>query len=81
MIETQTGNKSTETHRAKLAYVSIRQSARSTHESTLKAPSRQSQLVERAVALGWPAARRCRSSTRAGQEWCPADQRFGCQHL
>ena len=81
MIETQTGNKSTETHRAKLAYVSIRQSARVNSRNTLKARSRQSQQSQggRWRLAGRP--RRCRSSTRLAKSGAQADQRFGCQHL
>ena len=61
------GHKSTETHRAKLAYVSIRQSTPGQPRSTLLGSP--AVPAGRAGGGAW-LARGCRSSTN-GQEWCP----------
>jgi hypothetical protein len=43
--------------------------------------SRQYQLVERAVALGWPAARVQVIDEDLAKSGAQAEQRFGFQHL
>ena len=81
LIETQTGHKSTETHRAKRAYVSSRQSTPGQRTQPPERTSRQSQRVERAVALGWPAARGPGIDEDVATSGAQAAQRFGCHHL
>ena len=51
------GAKLTDAQRAKLAYVSMRQSTLTQVRCNTDSPARPYELVERAMALGWPAAR------------------------
>ena len=81
LIETHTGHKSTETHRAKRAYVYSRQSTPGQRTQHPERTSRQSQRVARAVALGWPAARAQVIDEDVAKRGAQAAQRFGCHHL
>ena len=47
-------SKTTPAHRAKLAYVYLRQSSPGQLQHNTESTTRQYALVERAVALGWP---------------------------
>ena len=57
MRPTHTGTKITDTHRAQLAYVYIRQSTPGQLLHHRESTTRQYELVARAMALGWPAPR------------------------
>ena len=81
MIQTHTGNKITDAHRAKLAYVYIRQSTPGQLVHHPDSTARQYELVERAVVLGWPAARVQVIDEDLAKSGAQADQRFGFQHL
>lgn len=50
-------SKITDGHRAKLAYVYVRQSTLWQVEHNTESTARQYELKDRAVALGWPAAK------------------------
>jgi len=73
--------KITATHRARLAYVYIRQSSLSQvihhHEST----DLQYRLVERAIQLGWPRERVEVIDEDLGKSGASAEQRYGFQFL
>jgi DNA invertase Pin-like site-specific DNA recombinase len=81
MIRTQMGNKITDTHRAKLAYVYIRQSTPGQLVHHRESTARQYELVERAVALGWPAPRVQIIDEDLAKSGAHAEQRLGFQHL
>jgi len=81
MIRTHTGTKITDTHRANLAYVSIRQSTPGQLVHHRESTTRQYELVERAVALGWPAARVHVIDEDLAKSGAYAAQRVGFQHL
>jgi|SRR5947209_3926128 len=81
MIRTQIGHKITDTHRAKLAYVYIRQSTPGQLVHHRESTARQYELVERAVALGWPAPRVQVIDEDLAKSGAHAAQRMGFQHL
>jgi len=81
MIRTQIGHKITDTHRAKLAYVYIRQSTPGQLVHHRESTTRQYALVERAVALGWPAPRVQVIDEDLAKSGAHAEQRVGFQHL
>jgi DNA invertase Pin-like site-specific DNA recombinase len=81
MLQTHTGNKITDTPRAKRAYVYIRPSTPGQLGHHPESTSRQYELVERAVALGWPAARVQGIDDELAKRGAQADQRFGFHHL
>jgi len=77
MIRTQIGHKITDTHRAKLAYVYIRQSTPGQLVHHRESTTRQYALVERAVALGWPAPRVQVIDEDLAKSGAHAEQRVG----
>jgi len=81
MRPTHTGTKITDTHRAKLAYVYIRQSTPGQLLHHRESTTRQYELVARAVALGWPAPRVQIIDEDLAQSGAYAAQRMGFQHL
>jgi DNA invertase Pin-like site-specific DNA recombinase len=81
MTPTNTGAKLTDTQRAKLAYVYIRQSTPGQLVRNTERTTRQYALVERAVALGWPAARVHIIDDDLAKSGTQVEQRFGFQHL
>ncbi len=81
MIATHTDPKVTDTHRAKLAYVYIRQSTPGQLIHHTDSTTRQYELVERAVALGWPSARVQVIDEDLAKSGAQANQRSGFQHL
>ena len=81
MIATHTDPKITDTHRAKLAYVYIRQSTPGQLVHHAESTTRQYELVERAAALGWPSARVQVIDEDLAKSGAHAGQRSGFQHL
>jgi DNA invertase Pin-like site-specific DNA recombinase len=81
MIRTPIGQKITDTHRAKLAYGYIRQSTPGPLVHNRASTTRQYELVERAVALGWPAPRAQIIDEDLAKSGAHAAQRVGFQHL
>jgi DNA invertase Pin-like site-specific DNA recombinase len=81
MRSTHTGPKITDTHRAKLAYVYIRQSTPGQLAHHRESTTRQYELVERAVALGWPAPRVQIIDEDLATSGAHAAQRVGFQQL
>ncbi len=81
MIRTHTGTKITDTHRANLAYVYIRQSTPGQLVHHRESTTRQYELVERAVALGWPAARVHVIDEDLAKSGAQGGQRVGFQQL
>jgi DNA invertase Pin-like site-specific DNA recombinase len=81
MTSTNTSHKITETHRAKFAYVYIRQSTPSQLVHHAESTRRQYELVDRAVALGWPAVRVHVIDEDLAKSGAYAEQRLGFQHL
>ena len=81
MMSTNASHKITDTHRAKLAYVYIRQSTAGQLVRHSESTRRQYELVDRAVALGWPAPRVHVIDEDLAKSGAHADQRFGFQHL
>jgi DNA invertase Pin-like site-specific DNA recombinase len=81
MIATHTSPKITDSHRAKLAYVYIRQSTPGQLIHHAESTTRQYELVDRAVALGWPAARVQVIDEDLAKSGAQADQRLGFQRL
>ena len=81
MRSTHTGTKITDTPRAKLAYVYMRQSPPGQLRHHRESTTRQYELVERAVALGWPAPRVQIIDEDLAKSGAHAEQRFGFQHL
>lgn len=81
MIRTEVGAKLTEAQRAKLAYVYIRQSTLNQVRCNTESTARQYELVERAMALGWPAARIQVIDEDLAKSGARSDLRLGFQHL
>ena len=73
--------KVTDEHRAKLAYVYIRQSSLSQVNKHAESTELQYHLVERAKHLGWPRERIKVIDEDLGKSGASADERFGFQHL
>ena len=73
--------KVTDEHRAKLAYVYIRQSSLSQVNTHAESTELQYHLVERARHLGWPRERIKVIDEDLGKSGASADERFGFQHL
>ncbi len=73
--------KVTAEHRAKLAYVYIRQSSLSQVNKHTESTELQYQLVERAGLLGWPRERIKIIDEDLGKSGASAEERFGFQHL
>ena len=84
MTSTNTSHKITETHRAKFAYVYIRQSTPSQLVHHAESTRRQYELVDRAVVLGWvrldgvPAAARRGGAAASGNQ---GDEGQGSEQL
>jgi DNA invertase Pin-like site-specific DNA recombinase len=76
-----TPSKITATHLAKLAYVYVRQSSLNQVRHHGESTTMQYQLVERAVALGWPRPRVHLVDDDLGKSAVSADQRQGFQFL
>ena len=74
-------SKITNAHRAKIAYVYIRQSSPGQVLHHSESTTRQYNLVERAVWLGWPADRVRVIDEDLAKSGATSDQRFGFQHL
>ena len=77
----EVGAKLTDTQRAKLAYVYIRQSTLTQVRCNTESTARQYELVERAMALGWPAARIQVIDADLAKSGARSDLRLGFQHL
>lgn len=73
--------KITNEHRAKIAYVYIRQSSPGQVLHHGESTIRQYNLVERAVSLGWPSDRVRLIDEDLAKSGATSDQRFGFQHL
>jgi hypothetical protein len=71
----------TTTHRAKLAYVYVRQSSLGQVTRHGESTDLQYQLRERAVALGWPRERVLTIDEDLGKSGSSAEQRAGFQRL
>ncbi len=74
-------SKVTTAHRAKLAYVYIRQSSLSQVTRHAESTDLQYRLVERAVQLGWPRERVKVIDEDLGKSGASAEHRLGFQHL
>lgn len=74
-------SKVTTTHRAKLAYVYVRQSSLGQVVRHSESTELQYRLVERAIHLGWPRERIAVIDEDLGKSGASADQRLGFQHL
>lgn len=74
-------SKVTTEHRAKLAYVYVRQSSLSQVTRHGESTELQYQLVERAVQLGWPRERVKTIDEDLGKSGASAEHRSGFQHL
>jgi DNA invertase Pin-like site-specific DNA recombinase len=74
-------SKVTSEHRAKLAYVYIRQSSLSQVTRHAESTELQYQLVERAIQLGWPRDRIIVIDDDLGKSGSSAEHRLGFQHL
>ena len=81
MIQTEGEAKLTDAQRAKLAYVYIRQSTLTQVRCNTESTARQYELVERAMALGWPAARIQVIDEDLAKSGARSDLRLGFQHL
>lgn len=79
--ETVTPTKVTDTHRAKFAYVYIRQSSLNQVVHNGESTELQYQLVERAVGLGWPRDRVQVIDDDLGKSAATSDERHGFQSL
>ena len=77
----EVGAKLTDAQRAKLAYVYIRQSTLTQVRCNTESTARQYELVERAMALGWPAARIQVIDEDLAKSGARSDLRLGFQHL
>ena len=77
----EVGVKLTDTQRAKLAYVYIRQSTLTQVRWNTESTTRQYELVERAMALGWPAARIQVIDEDLAKSGARSELRLGFQHL
>ena len=73
--------KVTTEHRAKLAYVYVRQSCLSQVVRHAESTDMQYRLVERAVQLGWPRDRVKTIDEDLGKSGASAEHRLGFQHL
>lgn len=71
----------TTTHRAKLAYVYVRQSSLGQVTRHGESTDLQYHLVDRAVTLGWPRERVVTIDEDLGKSGASADQRLGFQRL
>jgi DNA invertase Pin-like site-specific DNA recombinase len=80
-VESGTASKVTAAHRAKLAYVYIRQSSPLQVIRHAESTDLQYQLVERAVSLGWPRDRIQIIDDDLGKSGASAEQRAGFQLL
>jgi DNA invertase Pin-like site-specific DNA recombinase len=78
---TVTSSKVTTSHRAKFAYVYVRQSSLGQVIKHQESTGLQYRLVERAVQLGWPRERVEVIDDDLGKSGASAEQRFGFQHL
>jgi len=74
-------SKVTTTHRAKLAYVYVRQSSLGQVTRHSESTELQYRLVERAIHLGWPRERISVIDEDLGKSGASTDQRLGFQHL
>lgn len=74
-------SKVTTAHRAKCAYVYIRQSSPGQVIRHSESTELQYRLVERAIALGWPRERILLIDEDLGKSGASSDQRLGFQHL
>jgi DNA invertase Pin-like site-specific DNA recombinase len=74
-------SKATTAHRAKLAYVYVRQSSVGQVMRHTESTSLQYELVERAVQLGWPRERVIVLDEDLGKSGTSAEQRLGFQAL
>ncbi len=74
-------SKVTTAHRAKLAYVYVRQSSLSQVTRHAESTELQYRLVDRAIHLGWPRERIQIIDEDLGKSGASADQRLGFQHL
>ena len=73
--------RTTAAHRAKLAYVYVRQSSPGQVRQHQESTQLQYRLVERAVLLGWPRERVHVIDDDLGKSGTSSDQRFGFQRL
>ena len=80
-VESGTASKVTAAHRAKLAYVYIRQSSPLQVIRHAESTDLQYQLVERAVSLGWTRDRIQVIDDDLGKSGASAEQRVGFQLL
>ena len=76
-----TEERTTAAHRAKLAYVYVRQSSPGQVRQHQESTQLQYRLVERAVLLGWPRERVHVIDDDLGKSGTSSDQRFGFQRL
>jgi DNA invertase Pin-like site-specific DNA recombinase len=74
-------SKVTTTHRAKLAYVYVRQSSLGQVIKHQESTGLQYRLVDRAIQLGWPRERVEVIDDDLGKSGASAEQRWGFQHL
>jgi DNA invertase Pin-like site-specific DNA recombinase len=81
MKHNASNSKITDGHRAKLAYVYVRQSTVWQVEHNTESTARQYELKERAVALGWPAANIKVIDQDLGKSGARSDGRHGFQQL
>ena len=82
MVDTdETGSKITTEHRAKLAYVYIRQSSMGQVTHHRESTDLQYQLVSRAARLGWPQQRVKVIDEDLGKSGASASERSGFQNL
>src|SRR5215470_3843654 len=81
MNNSSSNPKITDGHRAKLAYVYIRQSTVWQVEHNTESTARQYELRDRAAALGWPAANIKVIDQDLGKSGARSDGREGFQQL
>src|SRR5512139_4276382 len=74
-------SKITTEHRAKLAYVYVRQSSLAQVNRHTESTDMQYQLAERVAQLGWPKERVKIIDEDLGKSAVSAEQRLGFQHL
>src|SRR5262245_20877289 len=79
--QTSASSKVTTAHRAKLAYIYVRQSSLGQVIKHQESTDLQYRLVERAIYLGWPRERVEVIDDDLGKSGASAQQRLGFQHL
>ena len=80
-IQTEPAERITAAHRAKLAYIYVRQSTAGQVRQHQESTELQYGLVDRAIALGWPRERICVIDDDLGKSGTAGTERHGFQHL